>query len=319
MPDDLWWSDNASSNTHSRLALAQTVDILSPIVNDPFQFGQIAAANALSDVYAMGGKPWSAMNILSFPTSLSSCDFSLEIASEILNGGAQKMAEAKVVLAGGHTLEDSELKYGLSVTGFVDATSFASNAGLEEGDLIILTKPLGTGILSTAIKGNWENCQNMELELFKWASLLNYVPSQVIRALSLKAATDITGFGLAGHLMEMAEASHKHIKISAAQVPYMSQALELAEMGLLPASCHANQRYCVQEKVAISIADNVSVALSDLLFDPQTSGGIALAVSEPKVKEAQKMLTDCGHLAVIIAEVSNLAPENKAAHLVSIQ
>lgn len=276
--------------------MAQTVDVLSPVLNDPFKFGQVAAANSLSDIYAMGGKPWSAMNILGFP----SCDLPLEIGAAILSGGADKMAEAQVSLAGGHSLEDSELKYGLSVTGFVRRGAFASNAGLQTGDILLLSKPLGTGVLSTAVKGELEKAAEMEKEIFRWASLLNSGPAEIIRRLSLRAATDITGFGLAGHLLEMAEASGKRIRINSEDIPLMPEVLELADSGLLPAGCHANRRHCGQR---ISVADNVPLPLSDLCFDPQTSGGMVLAVPADKVKQASAMLIDYGHLAVPVAEV----------------
>lgn len=278
------------------LALAQTVDVLSPVLNDPFKFGQIAAANSLSDIYAMGGKPWSAMNILSFP----SCDLPLEIGAAILSGGADKLAEAQVALAGGHTLEDNELKYGLSVTGFVRRGAFASNAGLKTGDILLLSKPLGTGALSTALKGELEEAAEMEKDIFRWAGLLNSGPAEIIRRLSLRAATDITGFGLAGHLLEMAEASGKRIRISAKSIPLLPRALELAESGLLPAGCHANRRHCARR---VSVADNVPLSLSDLCFDPQTSGGMILAVPANQLEQASAMLVDYGHLAVPVAEV----------------
>lgn len=280
----------------SELALAQTVDVLSPVLNDPFKFGQVAAANSLSDIYAMGGKPWSAMNILGFP----SCDLPLEIGAAILSGGADKLAEAQVALAGGHTLEDSELKYGLSVTGFVRRGAFASNAGLKTGDILLLSKPLGTGVLSTAVKGELDEAADMEKEIFRWTSLLNSGPAEIIRRLSLKAATDITGFGLAGHLLEMAEASNKRIRISSKDIPLMPQVLDLADSGLLPAGCHANRRHCAQR---VAAADSVPLALSDICFDPQTSGGMVLAVPAAQLEQASAMLIDYGHLAVPVAEV----------------
>lgn len=323
MPDLEWWRKDNSlpdnllgfelEHKTTKLALAQTVDILSPLVNDPFQFGEVAATNALSDIYAMGGRPWSAMNILSF----SSCEFELEVASAILNGGAEKLKEAGVVLAGGHTLEDSEIKYGLSVTGCVDPSNFASNSGLQTGDLIIITKPLGTGVLSTAIKGELDDeYRTLEKEVYIWASLLNALPAKLIRSFKLKAATDITGFGVGGHLMEMAEASGKQIVLYADKLPLMSKVQDFAEMGLLPAACHANRHYCVEEKAGLEIADNLPLSLSDLCFDPQSSGGIALAVPENKLKEIETILLDNGHLATLIAEVKNL---NKTDKLVLIK
>lgn len=285
----------------SELALAQTVDVLSPVLNDPFKFGQVAAANSLSDIYAMGGKPWSAMNILGFP----SCDLPVEIGAAILSGGADKLAEAQVVLAGGHSLDDSELKYGLSVTGFVRRGNFASNAGLRTGDILLLSKPLGTGALSTALKGELDGAAALEEEIFRWAGLLNSGPAEIIRRLSLQAATDITGFGLAGHLLEMAEASGKRIRIHAGSVPLLPRAFELAESGLLPAGCHSNRRHC---GLRVRVAANVPLPLSDLCFDPQTSGGMILAVSPGKLAQVSAMLIDYGHLAAPVAEVLDEDP-----------
>ena len=187
-------------------ALVQTVDILSPIGNDPYTFGQIAAANALSDVYAMGGEPWCAMNIAFFPSTPKAAaeGLGMDVLTAILRGGADKLHEAGGVLAGGHTVEDEEPKYGLSVTGVVDPAHVATNAGLCPGDVLILTKPLGTGILSTVAKAHWDGWEEAEAEFCRWASRLNRVGASVIRELGLRAATDITGFGLGGHALEQA-------------------------------------------------------------------------------------------------------------------
>ena len=196
-------------------ALVQTVDFFTPIVNDPYNFGQIAAANALSDVYAMGGEPWCAMNILCFPVR----DLPEEALTAILAGGADKIIEAGAVLAGGHSVDDPEVKYGLAVSGLVDPDSFAANTNLEPGQTLVLTKSLGTGILATAVKAGWDGADELEQALVANSARLNAAPALVIRELKLKAATDITGFGLGGHLLEMAAASNVRVRIEAEALP----------------------------------------------------------------------------------------------------
>lgn len=213
------------------MALVQTVDVLSPLGNNPRLFGQVAAANALSDVYAVGGVPWSAMNIAAFPAQ----DVPLEVFAEILAGGLEKIVEAGAVLAGGHTLEDAEIKYGLSVTGYVDPGAVASNAGLRPGDALVLTKPLGTGVLATAIKAQWNGSGKAEADLYRWATHLNANAAEVLRAMDLKAATDITGFGLGGHLLEMARGSRVVVEIDTASLPFIDNVEAFASDG--PDSC----------------------------------------------------------------------------------
>ena len=208
------------------MALVQTVDVLSPLGNNPRLFGQVAAANALSDVYAVGGVPWSAMNIAAFPAQ----DVPLEVFAEILAGGLEKIVEAGAVLAGGHTLEDAEIKYGLSVTGYVDPGAVASNAGLRPGDALVLTKPLGSG--------------KAEADLYRWATHLNANAAEVLRAMNLKATTDITGFGLGGHLLEMARGSRVVVEIDTASLPFIDNVEAFASDGLIPAGSYANRRHC---------------------------------------------------------------------------
>ena len=276
-------------------ALVQTLDFFPPVVNDPYSFGQVAACNALSDVYAMGGTPWCAMNIVCFPIH----DLPGEVLSAILEGGADKIAEAGAVLAGGHSVNDPEIKYGLSVTGFVSAASFAVNTGLEPGYQLILTKRLGTGILATAIKAHWEGSDECETVLVESAARLNAGPAAVIRALGLKAATDITGFGLGGHLLEMATASKVRITLHSAGIPCLPRAHELASTGLLPAGSYANRRYREPETF---IEPGVDPLMVDIIFDAQTSGGLVLAVPERQVTEACAMLADSGDYAFVIGE-----------------
>ena len=284
-------------------ALVQTLDFFTPIVNDPYKFGQIAAANSLSDVYAMGGEPWCAMNIVCFPAKSGRMD----ILEAILQGGADKTSEAGAALAGGHSVEDSEIKFGLSVTGLVDPHNFARNSGLAEGVAIIATKAVGTGVLATAVKAEWEGHEELEKVLYDSASRLNKVPGELIRRLKLKAATDITGFGLGGHLLEMLEASKLSAIIHAGAIPLMPRALELAEQGLVPVGSHANRTY---RQCAYQADAATNPLLVDMIFDAQTSGGMLLAVPPPRVAEALSFLRDGGEIAECIGEV---VPNNAAS------
>ena len=288
--------DAAVVKMPSGKALVQTLDFFPPIVNDPYSFGQIAAANALSDVYAMGGEPWCAMNIVCFPVKA----LPPEVLSAILAGGADKMAEAGAVLAGGHSVDDPEVKYGLSVTGLIDPDSFAANTNLVAGQTLVLTKPLGTGILATAVKAGWDGADVLEKELIATASRLNKGPGRVIRELKLKAATDITGFGLGGHLLEMAEASDVGIDIVAGALPSLPRAVELASVGLSPAGCYANKQFRAKDTLTGS---EVEPILLDLVFDPQTSGGIVLALFPEQLDAALDILADEGDQGHVIGSV----------------
>jgi selenide, water dikinase len=278
-------------------ALVQTVDFFTPIVNNPYWFGQIAAANALSDVYAMGGRPYCAMNIVCFPVK----KLPKSMLAEILRGGLDKLTEAGAVLAGGHSVEDQEIKYGLSVSGVVDPQCFATNGGLRPGDVLLLTKPLGTGVLATALKADLPGAGQAEQLLYQWAGRLNRAGGEVIETLGLKGATDVTGFGLGGHLLEMASASKVRIDLDVDRVPILDQALELAGMGMLPAGSFANKQYC---RHAVDIDGKCDGLRVDLIFDAQTSGGLVLGVPETKVETARQMLLDQGDMACVIGTVS---------------
>lgn len=277
-------------------ALVQTVDFFTPVVNDPYAFGQIAAANALSDVYAMGGEPWCAMNIVCFPVQ----DYPASVLAEILAGGAAKLAEAGAVLAGGHSVNDQEIKYGMAVTGFVDPDNFASNTRLRPGQKLMLTKRLGTGILATAVKAGWENADELEKILVAGAARLNAGPAKVIQKLRLAAATDITGFGLGGHALEMANASGVDIRIETAALPVLPHALDLAAVGLLPAGSYANRRFRQPET---AVDPEVDKLLADIVFDAQTSGGVLLALEPEQVPLAKEMLAQSGDESCVIGEV----------------
>lgn len=296
------------------MGLVQSVDIISPLGNDPYLYGKTAAANALSDIYAMGGDAYSAMNILSFP----SCDIPIEVVQEILRGAAHSLEEADAVNAGGHTLEDAELRFGLSVTGIVDVNHFSRNSGLETGHMLILTKPLGVGVLSTGIKANWENSTEAEQEMYTYTTKLNKNAARVIRDMKLRAATDVTGFGLGGHALEMAFASQKTIILYAQSIPLMKYAREYAENGLIPETSYVNMRFSepyFEVKPRTNVDErNTDDSIIPLIFDPQSSGGLLMAVPKNRVKEAQIRLEESGEDAFIIGEVSSL----QAKHLVII-
>lgn len=285
-------------------ALVQTLDFFTPIVNDPCRFGQVAAANSLSDVYAMGGEPYSVMNIVCFPSGT----MDLSVLREILRGGLMKIQEAGAMLVGGHSVQDKELKYGLSVSGVVDPDRYATNSGLVVGDELFLTKPIGSGVLATAIKATWDGWEEDEDELFAWASRLNRVGGAAIAEFGLRAATDVTGFGLGGHLLEMAMASDRSIRLHIDAVPLMGRALELARMGLLPVGSHANRHFCHRTVDAPAQLDPVLV---DLMFDAQTSGGLVLSVPGNMAEDVRVWLEGRGEMAACIGSVEPARTDGK--------
>lgn len=290
-------------------ALIQTLDFFTPIVNDPFSFGQIAAANSLSDVYAMGGQPYAAMNIVCFP---SKC-LSFEVLKEILKGGLSKIKESGAVMAGGHSVDDDEIKYGLSVAGIIEPDKCALNNGLKPGDQLLLTKPLGTGILATAIKANWPDHEEMEDILLKWCGRLNDVGARIIRDIGIKGATDVTGFGLGGHILEMAKAAQLKIDLFSDKLPIMDHALDCAGMGLVPAGSYANKNY-YQDLTEID--EQVDDLLVDIIFDAQTSGGLILAVDKRDVDRAKADLELGGDLAAHIGEVSKVQDDQTLLRII---
>ncbi len=239
-------------------------------MDDPYDFGQIAAANALSDVYAMGGEPKTAMNLVSFP--LKQMDIS--ILRQVIQGGIDKIREAGVALLGGHSVEDEELKYGLSVTGFIHPERILTKQGLKAGDRIILTKPLGMGIVNTAIKGNLATGEITRMVTDIMAGL-NKTAADVMRAYPVNACTDITGFGLMGHLAEMIQDTGLGLKIVLERLPILDVALGFAAMGMVPAGAHKNRSF---RAPMVDMKEGVDQALEDLVYDPQTSGGLCMAV-----------------------------------------
>jgi selenide,water dikinase len=253
------------------IALIQTVDFFTPIVNDPYLFGQIAAANALSDVYAMGGKPLTAMNILC--VSLKMVD--REDLQAILAGGLDKIHEAGALLVGGHSVEDAELKYGLAVTGIVHPDRVLANAGARVGDRLILTKPLGTGVIATASKGRLASPE-IQAQVAEVMRTLNRIPEDILAAGHIHAATDITGFGFFGHALEMARGSQVIMTFSASRIPILAAAKEFALLGLVPAGSFANRRFCESH---LQVAPGTDPLLLDLYSDAQTNGGLLLSVA----------------------------------------
>lgn len=264
------------------IAAIHTVDFFTPIVDDPYQFGQIAAANALSDVYAMGGRPAVAMNLLCVPNCLST-----ETIRQILKGGHDKAVEAGCVIAGGHTIQDPEPKYGLCVTGYVHPDKILRNVGARPGDVLVLTKPIGTGILTTGVKANMVTAADYDA-LIKSMAMLNAKAAELVLSLAdVHACTDVTGFGLLGHAYEMSAGSGVSFCLHSKQIPVLSGARELAEMGIIPAGSYRNMAYVQSHFKA---AESVSQVLIDLLSDPQTSGGLLLSLPREQARILIKQL-----------------------------
>jgi selenide,water dikinase len=278
------------------LALIQTVDFFTPIVNDPYQFGAIAAANALSDIYAMGGRPLLALNIACFPLRT----VALDTIKAVLRGGLDKLHEAGALLLGGHSVDDPEMKYGLAVTGVVHPERLFTKAGARVEDQLVLTKPLGTGIIATALKGRLAS-KEAEAAAIRVMSALNREAAAALEGLDVHAVTDITGFGLLGHGLEMAQASRVEFTIFAGRVPVLSWAREYAAMGLVPAGSHANRRFCEKH---LTLDPGVDPVMADLLSDAQTSGGLFIAVAPHHGGELLNRLKERGVAeAAVIGEV----------------
>ena len=280
------------------LAIIQTIDFFTPIVDDPYDFGQIAAANALSDVYAMGGKPLTAMNVVCFPTK----SLDISILKDILRGGIDKMKEADVTLVGGHSIDDKELKYGLSVTGSVHPKRLVTNAGASARDKLILTKPLGTGIISTALKAGKASKKTI-VNLTKSMATLNRKASELMQDVGVHACTDITGFGFIGHVCQMAQNSHVGVKIHSGSVPLFAEAEEFAKKDLCPGGLHRNREFYGK---MVEFSDHVPDYIKDILFDPQTSGGLIISLSTEAAELLIARLKKAGlRKAAIVGEIIN--------------
>jgi selenide,water dikinase len=285
------------------IALVQTIDFFTPIVDDPFDFGRIAAANALSDVYAMGGKPLTAMNVVAFPIQ----KMDQNILKEILKGGHEKIQEAGALLVGGHSIEDSDIKYGLSVTGIVHPNEILTNANAQPGDRLVLTKPLGTGIIATALKGG-KASQEALAKITESMTTLNRVASEVTLEIGANACTDITGFGFLGHAVEMATASDVGISIHWQSVPFFPEAEEYASIGMVPGGTGRNREFA---SCRVESAGTIPPAIVDILYDAQTSGGLLISVAAEKAQGLLERLHSRGvQHATVVGEVME-APKGR--------
>lgn len=277
-------------------ALIQTLDFFTPMVEDPYIFGQIAAANSLSDVYAMGGKPITAMNIVCFPEKEN-----IKILEEILRGGAEKIYESGAVLSGGHSIHDNEIKYGLSVTGICSPNKIFKNYGSQEGDILILTKPLGTGIITTASKMKVVK-ENEIQEAIENMTTLNKYAGEIIAKYPVTACTDITGFGFLGHLYEMASASEKTFVIESEYIPCLSGSKEYAKEFYITGSGQKNRK-SLEGKIKF---ENISFEMEEILFDPQTSGGLLFSIPIQYVNDVMKELGELKIKSAIVGSVEKL-------------
>ncbi len=287
--------DAAVYRINDEIAMIQTLDFFTPVVDDPYTFGQIAATNSLSDVYAMGGEPKLALNIVCFPDCLNP-----KVLGDILRGGSDKVIEAGAILVGGHTVSDDEPKYGLSVTGFVHPDMVLSNANSKIGDILVLTKPIGLGVINTAIKADMVEKHTYDEAVTVMTTLNKYGKDALTKAGGTNSLTDITGFGLLGHALEMAEGSNLTIKIKSADVPLIDGAFEFANMGLIPAGAYSNRKH-IGDKVIFK--NSIDKALEDLLYDPQTSGGLLISIKKDNVDSLMKELEGSPTKYAIIGEV----------------
>jgi selenide, water dikinase len=263
------------------LAVVNTIDFFTPIVDDPFTYGQIAAANSLSDVYAMGGTPRTALNVVCWPQS----GLPAEMLAEILRGGSDKAREAGVFVVGGHSVADEEVKYGMAVTGVIDPRRIIRNVGAHPGDVLLLTKPLGTGILMTAFKRDELAIENYTAAV-RWMAELNATAAQAMLNYQVHAATDITGFGLAGHGIKMADGSGVTLRIEESDLPLLPGAVELSRAGMIPGGGKRNREFFGP---GVKISEEVADEIGEIVFDPQTSGGLLIALAE---SDAFSLLAD---------------------------
>ncbi len=276
--------DGAVYRINDDVAIISTLDFFTPVVDDPFIFGQIAACNALSDIYAMGGEPILALNIVAFSNCLDP-----EILGEILKGGALKVKEAGAVLAGGHSIQDDEPKYGLSVNGIVHPDKIFTNSTAKAGDKLILTKPVGVGIVNTAIKADMAKESSVKEAIYSMTSL-NKRAKDVFLKHNINACTDVTGFGVLGHGLEMAKGSDVSIRIHPDKISYITGAMDLADMGIVPEGAYRNREF-VTEDVDLGGTKEVYI---DLLCDPQTSGGLLASVPGDNVESVHSELKNAG-------------------------
>jgi selenide,water dikinase len=268
------------------LAIVNTVDFFTPIVDDPYTFGQISATNSLSDVYAMGGEPKTCLNLVCFPKG----SMDIEILGEILKGGADKVKESGAVIIGGHSIIDEEIKYGLAVTGIIHPDKIYRNVGVQEGDALILTKPLGTGIITTALKKGKASQESID-EAVRSMTTLNATASKVMRNYAVHACSDVTGFGILGHGLGMASGSGVTLVIESVKMPLLHGAPGLAEKGYITGGCKRNREF-LQEKM--SIEKSIREGLVEVALDPQTSGGLLIAVAKRQASDLLEELKSAG-------------------------
>ena len=288
------WDDAGVFRLSPTRALVQTVDFITPVVNDPFDYGRIAAANALSDVYAMGGVPITALSIVCYPEKGD-----MGVLGEILRGGADTLARARVALVGGHTVRDPEIKFGFAVTGEVHPKRVVTNAGAKRGDLLVLTKPLGVGILATALKRRLlpdEDLARMTAQL----TTLNGAAAAAMVTAGASAATDVTGFGLLGHALNLARASKKTLRIWSAAVPILPRVLDYARDGVAPAGLWSNLGYAAPD---VRFDEGVPEPMRMALADPQTSGGLLIAIAPKRASKLMAALKRAKIQAAVIGEV----------------
>ena len=279
----------------------QTVDFFPPIVDDPYTFGQIAAANSLSDIYAMGGDPTLSMNLICFPTCLP-----MDVMAKIMQGGASKVKEAGAIIAGGHTIEDSEPKYGLCVTGFLHPNQVMKNSECKEGDLLVLTKPLGIGVLTTANKAQLLDEKTYD-QMVEAMATLNKYAKDVMMEVGANACTDVTGFGLIGHASEMAKGSGLTIELYSKEVSIIEAAIDFAKMGIIPSGAYSNMAFVRDD---VRFAQDVPQYMQDLLVDPITSGGLLISLPEEKAHELVEKLKGVTICNQIVGRVT--AKQDKA-------
>lgn len=276
------------------LYLIHTVDFITPVCDDPYTFGRISAINSMSDVFAMGGEPINALSVLMY-----NCDIDESIISAMMQGACDEFAKVKCSLIGGHTVDDSEVKLGFAITGIATDGKFYKNIGLRDGDLIIYTKPLGIGILTTAVKGeiaSVEDEKNVNDVMLK----SNYDASRILRNYDVSALTDVTGFGLAGHTYEMALGSDKMVEIYVDKLNFINRAVEYANMGIIPAGAYYNKQFLIGKYSFLHKNNSLEI----LMFDPQTSGGLLIGVSEKDAERLNSDLIEIGYQSAIIGRVS---------------
>lgn len=291
-------SDDASVYVlDENTALVQTTDFFPPIVDNPYLYGQIAAANALSDVYAMGGEPKLALNIMCLAPSMDKND-----VQEILRGGYDKAYEAGAIITGGHTIQGAEPIYGLAVSGFVHPDKVLTNSGAKPGDVLILTKPLGIGILTTAAKADLVESDVLD-RIYKQMATLNKTARDIMVKYPVHSCTDVTGFSLLGHSFEMAQGSDCTIHIQTKQIPFHPEAYEMAEMGFIPAGAYRNREYA---EASVKVIGDISRAMQDICYDPQTSGGLLMAIPTECADACLAELKEVIPQATIVGYVTEL-------------